>query len=197
MGAGTVRQLDGGVDAGAFAGSRRAPVSSADWDVGAFVRSKRACGVSWSAVARMVERSEHDVRLAFDPDYDPPAMLMRARSVVEAATPKVAEPVSRMPPGGTPRAPPEPGLKAGTLEARAVALVADGAGSAARIAEAMGRRLEPTQVLMQTLRRKGLVDRAPKPIWWKITTAGLKALMVLDGEAVIVPAGAGVWADGE
>lgn len=38
------------------------------WEID-FAREKRAVRASWAAVAQMLERCEHDVRLACDPFY--------------------------------------------------------------------------------------------------------------------------------
>ncbi len=69
-----------------FAGSR--PLPFGPWER-EFVASKRAVRASWSAIATMLGRAEHDVRVAFDPGYGLPSTPAAAGSATSDAAKRV------------------------------------------------------------------------------------------------------------
>ena len=150
-----------------------------------FVAKQRALRASWGAVARMINRSEHDTRKAYDPSYAPdlPWVATPPPTAAAPAPKPLRHTVLHGP--ARPRTL-SPGVKPNGMGHEALIAVANGKRSPFGVGHAIGRT--PTQAtnLLYDLKAKGLVESrrdAGERLAYAITAAGRAELKRLAREA--------------
>lgn len=130
-----------------------------------FVAAKRAAGVGWSGIARMLGRCELDLRRLYDPDFD----ASQAPGVVSVA-PKEQAPTWQ----------PRQHRNLGPVQVAAIKALGRRALSTGEVAAAIGKRTNCANV-MNTLRERGLAAKSHERGDWALTDAGRRALEALRG----------------
>lgn len=140
---------------------RRATLAQTRNQVAEFVERQRRLRASWATVGRMLQRSEHDVRMEFDPTYRPDPMLLRGED------PRDGQPRAsfRKPPAYVGLI-----LKVGSFQAKALPLMAAGPKTTRQIADLLSKGAGQASSILTELRAKGLIE------WvrggWGLTQAG-------------------------
>ena len=144
----------------------------------AIVAQMRARSAGWAAVAKAIGHPTHDVRLRYDPDYDPPPAPARpfVTATAEPVQARVGRRVKRDRNCIT--------IRPGTIEARCLALIADGFSSTPALRDKLGRDEHAVNNVVGSLIRKGLIvstligQRASRR---ELTGAGRRSLEALRG----------------